>query len=175
MSNRVSETSFSWNFSENYDEISWNFDPRIIVNHLKSHGLAFSVHFLKCLHVEMSRPLDSLIHVDAMLWKVPINLLYKKETFQRCRYVYLLPSTMRRQQALFNINFSFLVTIVALLPLLGALTCIILSILFNFKESTWTHCRVSATFNASIQSLTSEFPFHYRSRIQKIWFLVIFS
>nr|XP_022321214.1 post-GPI attachment to proteins factor 2-like [Crassostrea virginica] len=49
---------------------------------------------------------------------------------------------MRRQQALFNINFSFLVTIVALLPLLGALTCIILSILFNFKESTWTHCRV---------------------------------
>lgn len=78
-------------------------------------------------------------------FKRSLSIYYKKETFQRCRYVYLLPSTMRRQQALFNINFSFLVTIVALLPLLGALTCIILSILFNFKESTWTHCRVSAT------------------------------
>lgn len=50
---------------------------------------------------------------------------------------------MRRQQALFNVNFSLLVTVVALLPLLGALTCIVLSILLNFKESTWTHCRVS--------------------------------
>uniref|UniRef100_A0A8W8KWQ8 CWH43-like N-terminal domain-containing protein n=1 Tax=Magallana gigas TaxID=29159 RepID=A0A8W8KWQ8_MAGGI len=50
---------------------------------------------------------------------------------------------MRRQQALFNVNFSLLVTVVALLPLLGALTCIVLSILLNFKESTWTHCRVT--------------------------------
>lgn len=50
---------------------------------------------------------------------------------------------MRRQQALFNVNFPLLVTVVALLPLLGALTCIVLSILLNFKESTWTHCRVS--------------------------------
>lgn len=50
---------------------------------------------------------------------------------------------MRRQQALFNVNFSLLVTVVAFLPLLGALTCIVLSILLNFKESTWTHCRVS--------------------------------
>ena len=73
-----------------------------------------------------------------------LTIYSKKETFQRRRHVYLLPSTMRRQQALFNINFSFLVTVVALLPLLGALTCIILSIIFNFKESTWTHCRVSA-------------------------------
>ncbi|XP_061183638.1 post-GPI attachment to proteins factor 2-like isoform X1 [Saccostrea echinata] len=50
---------------------------------------------------------------------------------------------MPRQQALFNINFSLLVTVAALLPLLGALICILLSILYNFKESTWTHCRVS--------------------------------
>ncbi|XP_048774040.2 post-GPI attachment to proteins factor 2-like isoform X2 [Ostrea edulis] len=50
---------------------------------------------------------------------------------------------MSRQLVLFNISFSFLVTVVALLPLLGALLCIILSLLFNFRESTWTHCRVS--------------------------------
>lgn len=99
-----------------------------------------------------------------------LSIYKKKETFPRCRHVYLLPSTMRRQQALFNINFSFLVTVVALLPLLGALTCIILSILFNFKESTWTHCRVSAMLSKvynCIQSLTSEFPFQYRSHLQK--------
>ncbi|XP_052719296.1 uncharacterized protein LOC128191245 [Crassostrea angulata] len=58
---------------------------------------------------------------------------------------------MRRQQALFNVNFSLLVTVVALLPLLGALTCIVLSILLNFKESTWTHCRV-ANYLPSISS-----------------------
>lgn len=58
---------------------------------------------------------------------------------------------MRRQQALFNVNFSLLVTVVALLPLFGALTCIALSIYLNFKESTWTHCRV-ANYLPSISS-----------------------
>jgi hypothetical protein len=57
---------------------------------------------------------------------------------------------MSRQLVLFNISFSFLVTVVALLPLLGAVACIVLSILFNFKESTWTHCRVSTDIYAKL-------------------------
>ncbi|XP_048774042.2 post-GPI attachment to proteins factor 2-like isoform X2 [Ostrea edulis] len=49
---------------------------------------------------------------------------------------------MTYQNVIFRLHFSALSKIVAGLPFFATLFCVIWSVLFNFKESTATHCRV---------------------------------
>lgn len=49
---------------------------------------------------------------------------------------------MEKEKALFRVHFSSLSSAVAGLPFFATLFCVTWSVLFNFKESTATHCRV---------------------------------
>ena len=49
----------------------------------------------------------------------------------------------RRSKSIFEIGIVPLGIVVCSLPLFGFVTCVILSLLYNFESSTATHCGVS--------------------------------
>ena len=49
----------------------------------------------------------------------------------------------RRYKFILEIRFPPFGIFVILLPLFGFISCIVLSLLYNFESSTATHCRVS--------------------------------
>jgi len=52
-------------------------------------------------------------------------------------------SSAGRSKSIFEIGVVLLGTVVVSLPLIGFVTCVILSLLYDFESSTATHCGVS--------------------------------